>query len=109
MWIPSMSLEVECSLECELLTSPLLQIRMPLLVQRSLSLTQTVVQQVQHQLMLNGVASDIKFVTATVDMRGKDVPSLAGYTALTVAEVEYDYTLQLTTLLTSDMRMLVCL
>jgi len=40
----------------------------------------------------NGVASDIKFVTATVDNAGKDVPSLAGYTALTVAEVEYDYT-----------------
>ena len=39
-----------------------------------------------------GVANDLEFVTATVDNTGKNVPSLAGYTALTVAEVEYDYT-----------------
>ena len=40
----------------------------------------------------SGVANDLQFVTATVDNSGKTVPSLAGYTALTVAEVDYSYT-----------------
>jgi FlaG/FlaF family flagellin (archaellin) len=40
----------------------------------------------------SGVANDLTFVTATVDISGKTIPSLVGYTALTVAEVDYSYT-----------------
>jgi hypothetical protein len=40
----------------------------------------------------SGVANDLTFVTATVDISGKTIPSLAGYTAMTVAEVDYEYT-----------------
>ena len=40
----------------------------------------------------NGVANDLTFVTATVDANGKDIPSLAGYKVMTVAEVAYSYT-----------------
>ena len=40
----------------------------------------------------NGVASDLTFTTATVDANGKDIPSLTGYTAMTVAEVFYNNT-----------------
>ena len=83
------------SLACELWTcDPQLPTRMPLLgATVSSPRRQTVAQQVQRTTGANGVASDLTFTYQqpwTAD--GKDVPSLAGYTAMTVAEVEYAYT-----------------
>jgi len=40
----------------------------------------------------NGIAQDLTYVTATVDSTGIDVPSLAGYSIMTVAKVEYYWT-----------------
>jgi len=39
-----------------------------------------------------GVASDLSYVTATVDSNGLITPSLSGYQVMSIAEVEYYYT-----------------
>ena len=38
-----------------------------------------------------GVATGLTFVTATVDSSGLDIPSLAGYEVMSVAEIDYEY------------------